>query len=211
MNKLKTTALLMLSLLLCFFACQKLELVDEENKGGNGNTEQPPTDKNEGTEKPPKDDGNGSTKLDTLGIMEALSLPKKNLETDVILKGYIVGYIKGVGLNSASFSLPDKGPNTNMLLADSPQETLAANCLPVALSKSGSFAIREKLNLYDHPEFMHKSIAIYGIITTYFNINGIKSVWEYSFLDDSAPETPHDTINNWPGIDNNPQIIPGGR
>lgn len=72
--------------------------------------------------------------------------------------------------------------------------------------------IREKLNLFDHPKFLHKKIAIYGAITTYFNVNGIKNIWDYNFLHDSSPETLPDTItNDWPGIDNNPQIIPGGR
>lgn len=204
MNKLKTIALLMLSLLICFSACQKLELGDEENKGGN--------EGGGGTEKPPKDDDDENANCDTLSIMEALSLPKNKIDTEVILKGYIVGYIKGTGLNSATFALPENAPNTNMLLADSPQEKLAANCLPIALPKGGSMTIREKLNLFDHPKFLHKRIVIYGAITTYFNVNGIKNIWDYNFLHDSSPETPPDTItNDWPGIDNNPQIIPGGR
>jgi len=108
----------MLSLLLCFSACQKLELGDEENKGGN--------EGGGGTEKPPKDDDDENANCDTLSI--------------------------------------------------------------------------------------NKRIAIYGAITTYFNVNGIKNIWDYNFLHDSSPETPPDTItNDWPGIDNNPQIIPGGR
>ncbi len=126
----------MLSLLLCFSACQKLELGDEENKGGN--------EGGGGTEKPPKDDDDENANCDTLSIMEALSLPKNKIDTEVILKGYIVGYIKGTGLNSATFALPENAPNTNMLLADSPQEKLAANCLPVALPKGGSMTIRER-------------------------------------------------------------------
>lgn len=159
-----------------------------------------------------KDDDDENANCDTLSIMEALSLPKNKIDTEVILKGYIVGYIKGTGLNSATFALPENAPNTNMLLADSPQEKLAANCLPVALPKGGSMTIREKLNLFYHPQFLHKRIAIYGAITTYFNVNGIKNIWDYNFLHDSSPETPPDTItNDWPGIDNNPQIIPGGR
>lgn len=94
----------MLSLLLCFSACQKLELGDEENKGGN--------EGGGGTEKPPKDDDDENANCDTLSIMEALSLPKNKIDTEVILKGYIVGYIKGTGLNSATFALPKNAPNT---------------------------------------------------------------------------------------------------
>ena len=78
MNKLKTIALLMLSLLLCFSACQKLELGDEENKGGN--------EGGGGTEKPPKDDDDENANCDTLSITEALSLPKNKIDTEVFSK-----------------------------------------------------------------------------------------------------------------------------
>ena len=152
----------MLSLLLCFSACQKLELGDEENKGSNEN--------GGGTVNPPKDDDDENANCDTLSIMEALSLPKNKIDTEVILKGYIVGYIKGTGLNSATFALPENAPNTNMLLADSPQEKLAANCLLSRATQGRLYDNKRKtpISLIIR-KFIHKRIATYGAITTYFN------------------------------------------
>ena len=149
------------------FSCQKIELPDsttDEDKqsaagGGNG----------------------ASPSLDTsnaLTVGEAMLMAADGSE--VIIKGYIVGYTT-TSMNRPTFSIPDDKPNTNMLLSDNPDEYDELCCLPVELPTTGK-NMRGLLNLYDHPEYFNQYIAIKGTLTTYFRVVGLKSPTAFAFI-----------------------------
>ena len=94
--------------------------------------------------------------------------------TGVYVKGYIVGYVEGqVYTEGAHFSATgDNVSTTNVLLAGSPSETSAANCIPVQLPKG---EIRDKLNLSQNAGNLGKEVLLYGDITKYFSVPGFKN------------------------------------
>ena len=149
------------------FSCQKIELPDsttDENTqsaagGGNG----------------------ASPSLDTsnaLTVGEAMQRAADGSE--VVIKGYIVGYTTS-SMSNASFSVPGDKANTNMLLSDTPDEYDELCCLPVELPTTGR-NLRGLLNLYDHPEYFNQYIAIQGKLTTYFRVVGLKSPTAFAFI-----------------------------
>lgn len=103
------------------------------------------------------------------------------------VRGYIVGYVSGSRLSSAKFGLPET-VNTNLLLADSPDEADPARCFPVFLQqKIGGLPFREMINLRDHPEYLGRRVEVGGWIETYFGVNGIKRAWGIKIF---VPELP---------------------
>ena len=167
MKRLLRLSLLPLLSIALAFSCQKIELPDsttDEDKqsaagGGNG----------------------ASPSLDTsnaLTVGEAMLMAADGSE--VIIKGYIVGYTT-TSMNRPSFSIPDDKPNTNMLLSDNPDEYDELCCLPVELPTTGK-NMRGLLNLYDHPEYFNQYIAIKGTLTTYFRVVGLKSPTAFAFI-----------------------------
>ncbi|MBR2863751.1 MAG: hypothetical protein IKB97_09440 [Bacteroidaceae bacterium] len=188
--KKKTFFLLLLIALL--YSCGKLELpTDGETDEGNGeeeNTEQPiPIPQN-----------------DTLSVAQF----RERLEVGEAswLKGYIVGYVEGNSLKQSVFDVPFDGENTNMLLADSPHETDYANCLPVKLANTGSYAFRRELNLYDHPEYLGQYIALLGLKWNYFRTIGVFEIYDYEWL-----PVPAATEKSTPSLVHEAQLIPEGR
>lgn len=167
MKRLLRLSLLPLLSIALAFSCQKIELPDsttDENTqsaagGGNG----------------------ASPSLDTsnaLTVGEAMLMAADGSE--VIIKGYIVGYTT-TSMNRPTFSIPDDKPNTNMLLSDNPDEYDELCCLPVELPTTGK-NMRGLLNLYDHPEYFNQYIAIKGTLTTYFRVVGLKSPTAFAFI-----------------------------
>lgn len=143
---------------------------------------------------------------DTLTVAEVLS---DTTTRYVLVRGYIVGYCSTTSNTSVVFGIAATSANTNMLLADSPDETDVNNCLPVFLTKD---ARRDSLNLYDHPENYKRRIVVYGRAShPYFESVGIKTITDYSWCtDESTPDTPSDTTTT-PTIDDNAQDNVDGR
>ena len=167
MKRLLRLSLLPLLSIALAFSCQKIELPDsttDENTqsaagGGNG----------------------ASPSLDTsnaLTVGEAMQRAADGSE--VVIKGYIVGYTTS-SMSNASFSVPGDKANTNMLLTDTPDEFDELCCLPVELPTTGR-NLRGLLNLYDHPEYFNQYIAIQGKLTTYFRVVGLKSPTAFAFI-----------------------------
>ena len=94
--------------------------------------------------------------------------------TGVYVKGYIVGYVEGqVYTEGAHFSATgDNVSQTNILLAGSPSETSTDNCMPIQLPKG---AIRDGLNLSQNPGNLGKEVLLYGDVTKYFSVPGLKN------------------------------------
>ena len=163
---LRLSLLPLLSITLAF-SCQKIELPDgtaddsTQNAAGGGNGASPSLDTS-----------------NALTVTEAMQRAADGSE--VVIKGYIVGYTT-TSMNNVVFSIPDDKPNTNMLLSDTPDEFDDLCCLPVELPTTGR-NLRGLLNLYDHPEYFNQYIAIQGKLTTYFRVVGLKSPTAFAFI-----------------------------
>ncbi len=96
--------------------------------------------------------------------------------TAVWVKGFIVGNYE---TTASPFSPNFTGPfatNSNILIADSPDETNLANCLPVQLPVGD---IRTALNLVDKPANKGKEVKVLGSLESYFSQPGVKSLTGY--------------------------------
>ena len=116
----------------------------------------------------------------------------------VCVAGYVVGYCSGTTLSSAVFGIPEETPNTNMLLADTPDETRTDHLLPVLLS-TGTKGFRGEWNLYDNPDVLGAFVGVGGFLTSYFRTTGIKSP---DFIEFLTPENPGGGGNPSGGDDN---------
>ena len=103
---------------------------------------------------------------------------------DVYVCGYIVGYVpKGYSKIEKAVFCDEGAPQTNIILADLPDEQDYNNCIAVELSLSSDrhSEAREALNLADHPENYKKRFIIFGNITDqngYMGTLGLKSARE---------------------------------
>ena len=167
MKRLLRLSLLPLLSIALAFSCQKIELPDgtadedAQNATGGGNGASPSLDTS-----------------NALTVGEAMQRAADGSE--VVIKGYIVGYTTS-SMSNASFSVPGDKANTNMLLSDTPDEFDELCCLPVELPTTGR-NLRGLLNLYDHPEYFNQYIAIQGKLTTYFRVVGLKSPTAFAFI-----------------------------
>lgn len=175
MKRLLRLSLLPLLSIALAFSCQKIELPDgtadegAQNAAGGGNGASPSLDTS-----------------NALTVTEAMQRAADGSE--VVIKGYIVGYTTS-SMSNASFSIPNDKANTNMLLSDTPDEFDELCCLPVELPTTGR-NLRGLLNLYDHPEYFNQYIAIQGKLTTYFRVVGLKSPTAFAFI--APPENSGD-------------------
>ena len=167
MKRLLRLSLLPLLSMALAFSCQKIELPDgtaddsTQNAAGGGN--------------------GASPSLDTSNALTVAEAMQRTADgSEVVIKGYIVGYTTS-SMNYPSFSVPSDKPNTNMLLSDTPDEFDDLCCLPVELPTTGR-NLRGLLNLYDHPEYFNQYIAIQGKLTTYFRVVGLKSPTAFAFI-----------------------------
>jgi len=90
------------------------------------------------------------------------------------VKGYIVGaaeYISGTG-NVFHFTTPFGSVNTNVFLADDPNETNSANVFVVQLP---SGTIRDILNLVSNSANYQKEVMVRGNLEDYFGQPGMKN------------------------------------
>ncbi len=207
MNKRLLQTLLLLTLLAWgVMACSKLE----EEEADSPNTERP-----EGG----SSNDNSSTS-DTLTVMQALqALPDEN----VLIKGYIVGYVDGTTISKAKFSTPTEKANTNLIIADSKTETDYTRCFPIQL-KSGTEE-HFVFNLYLYPQLLGQAVVAQGFITTYFRVNGFKhpNFWIDELEETGGPtppeegtpptepETPPTPASETPTLDHTPQANIYGR
>lgn len=175
-------------LLLCLIAaCDKAELPVD-------NPPSPPTQQpggNEGGGDEGEEGGDAPIGGGDYTVAQAQQLVEGEY---VVISAYIVGYVTGSALNEQSchFECPVDKANTNFLLADSPTCTTPAQCMPVMLENTGTYATRAELNLYDNPDLLGMPIRIEGSIASYFRTNGIKRIISYELLDEIQPPTEPD-------------------
>lgn len=108
-------------------------------------------------------------------------------------KKTVEGYIVGVAKSGTSYELAAPFTlDTNLGIADSPDETDAAKILPVQLPAG---KIRNELNLKDNPEHFKKQVQITGDLAAYFSVPGLRSASAYYFVgDDYVPPVEPDLI-----------------
>ncbi len=123
------------------------------NAAGGGGGSTPPTPSTSSKDKP-------------LTVSQAKSASGNNY-----VKGYIVGYVDGQKLEGgATFGVPANA-ETEILLAETPDETSTDNVIPVQLPVGD---IRSALELSAHPDYLKKEVLLYGSLETYFGVPGMK-------------------------------------
>lgn len=121
---------------------------------------------------PPPGSGDGTFE-DPYDIEAAAS---NTSSTPVWVEGYIVGVYETGG---TEFVPNFTGPyltSSNLLLADSPDETNLGNCVPVQLPAG---AIRNVLNLVDNSGNKGKVVMVLGTLEPYFSQPGVKNLTGY--------------------------------
>lgn len=89
------------------------------------------------------------------------------------VQGYIVGVMEtNVDPFTANFAAPFS-TNSNLMIADNPDEQKAKNCLIVQLPFG---AVRTALNLVDHADNLKQPVILQGTLTSYFSAAGLKEV-----------------------------------
>lgn len=159
-------------------ACSKLEEETDEpiSNGNTGNTD---------------NEGNDVEMGDTLTVTQALGAP---LDSHVIVKGYIVGYINGSTMSKAVFGTPQDKVNTNIIIANFPTESDYTRCMPVQTKKGSDEQLL--FNLLEAPHLLGTCVIVDGILTTYFRVNGFKhpDFWIYECPDDGSITPPEEDI-----------------
>ena len=138
----------------------------------------------------------------SISVDEARRLP---LYTEVVIRGYVVGYAAGTTLSSARFDIPEDKANTNLLIADSPRPAEAKDCMPLKLVTTGDNP-RAALNHYDHPEHLGRQIVVSGWLDTYFKVRGL-TAFRYFWTDRAADGGQED--NPKPPAGETPALLSG--
>jgi len=94
----------------------------------------------------------------------------------VWVEGYVVGWIEGMKYNEGahfSSTVSAEFTNTNCIIGASADVTDASKCIPAGI-KAGD--TRDILGLGKNPAIYKKHVKVYGNITKYFGIRGIKDI-----------------------------------
>lgn len=105
--------------------------------------------------------------------------------TGVFVKAYIVGWIDGKTLSDGAKFNGTASVASNIIIADSPNETNISKCMPIQLPTG---AVRSAVNLQDNPGNYKKEILLVGNIEKYFGATGVKSV-SYAKIGDKEAGT----------------------
>ena len=142
--------------------------------------------------------GNASDSLDGLTVAQALAA-YTGTATPATVKGYIVGYIPDKYISEAVFAGAATS-QTNIIIADNPNETDINKCLPIQLPAG---EIRNKVNLQSNPDNFQKFVTLTGSLEKYFGVAGLKTVTKALF------EGEEDNTGGDNGENDNPTAEPG--
>lgn len=94
--------------------------------------------------------------------------------SDVWIAGYIVGYISGNSIGGVQFTT-EGAVHTNIVLAETIEETDPYRCIPVQLSKSTPTqeTARYYLNLDNYPQKFHRHARLQGDLNKYMGTLGL--------------------------------------
>lgn len=164
-----------------------------DGQGSGGDTPTPPV----------VGDGDGS-KGSPYSAAQVLALG--NPGTAAWVKGYIVGSAPGMSADTFTTETGEAASNTNLFIADTPNETDYTKCVPVQLPAS----MRDALSLQKNPGNRGKILTISGNLEKYFGMPGVKSPTEYTI--DGAGTGGGDTptppiVGGGDGSENNPYDV----
>ena len=102
--------------------------------------------------------------------------------TNAWVKGYVVGYLWSGTQTNYIFGADTCTQATNILLADTNSVTnlYIAKSLPIQLV---SGVVRTGLNLPANKAILGKKVTLYGALTSYFSVPGLKTVSFYKYVD----------------------------
>ncbi|MGL5788213.1 MAG: DUF6359 domain-containing protein [Bacteroidales bacterium] len=131
----------------------------------------------------------GGTKEDPFTVAEAFTAQGQNAKW---VKGYIVGCVKN---GTGSFDTPDQAlfenfdSNTNVFIADSPEETDYTKCLSVKLNdKTAPEGMRDAVGLMTNPGNKGKILLIEGNLKAMFtNLKGLRDITAYELEGGAVP------------------------
>lgn len=105
-------------------------------------------------------------------------------QTNVYVTGHIVGFVNGTNISKTVFSSAE-AVETNIVLADAPEEKDVNNCIAVQLSNGSSnqSTTRFALNLANHPENLHTKVTLQGTLTKYMGKLGVKGAKNHKIVD----------------------------
>lgn len=126
----------------------------------------------------PSGDGDG-TEAKPYDVTAAIA---KAEQAGVFVKAFIVGFVEGQAYTEGANFSAASTTQTNILIAANASETDAAKCMPVQLPTGD---IRTKLNLKDNAGNYKKEVLLYGDITKYFGVPGLKNT-KYAVIDGTA-------------------------
>lgn len=102
------------------------------------------------------------------------------------VRGFIVGFTTGT--NSYDFEAPFNG-DTNLAIADSPDERDPAKILPVQLPTSPAY-LRTTYGLKTNPDVVGKDIVVTGNLEAYYSVPGLKSTSDIHVYGEAPPPPP---------------------
>ncbi|MBW6481113.1 MAG: choice-of-anchor J domain-containing protein, partial [Bacteroidales bacterium] len=113
---------------------------------------------------------------------------QNNAGTDLWVQGYIIGVMEtSVDPFAPSFTAPFN-TNSNIIIADSPDETSMNNALIVQLPFGST--PRAALNLVDNPQRLGVFVKLKGNLAAYFGVPGMRDTSDYWLEDDDDPDDP---------------------
>lgn len=115
----------------------------------------------------------GSSKEKALDVLSAASRPGDTV--------WVWGYIIGGDLTATGITFD--GPflkSSNMAIAKSVGDRNREKCFSVELSKT---SVKEALNLVSHPENLGRKVWLYGVVSDYFSMPGLKKVTDFAIDD----------------------------
>lgn len=117
----------------------------------------------------------GGTKEDPLTCAEVIALAGSTTG-EYYVKGYIVGILTATakGQFAGTFAV-----DTNIIIADSSNETDVTKCVSVQLPKGN---LRTDLNLKDNVNNLGKQVLLNGPLVDYYGLNGIKPPKSYEWI-----------------------------
>ncbi len=125
-------------------------------------------DDNDDTSQTAEGDGTEDSPYNVAAAMDISSA------TGVYVRAYIVGYVSGLSYSEGTvFSADTCTVTTNILIADSPSETDASVCMPVQLPYG---EVRNGVNLSENKDNLGQEVLLYGNVSTYFSVPGIREV-----------------------------------
>ena len=152
----------------------------DDNTGDDNTGDDNTGDDNTGGDDTGDDTGDDNTNLPegSMSVAQAISAYNGGTTGEVTITAYIVGYAKSAGSGFVG-EFSTGTVLSNIIIADNPDETDSAKCMPVQL-KSGT-DIRTALNISENPGNLGKKVTLTGSLEKYFSSPGLKELTAYSF------------------------------